>query len=96
MIRHIVFFGLKDKQSLEQVKQALEKLAEIGEHLVFEVSVNIKKDLFDNSIELVVYAEFADEAHLQRYKDHPIYEQSVRFVRPLRSERYSADVHSHS
>ena len=91
MIRHIIFFGLKDQKDLQQVKKDLEILADIDEAKLLEVRVNLKRDQFDNEVDLVVYAEFEDEASLLRYQQHPIYAESIRRVRPLRNARYSAD-----
>ena len=92
MIRHIIFFGLKDPQDLPQVKKDLEILAGIKDVKLLEVRANLKKDQYDNDVDLVVYAEFDDEASLLRYQQDPIYAESIRRVRPLRSVRYSADV----
>jgi len=39
----------------------------------------------------VVYGEFADEAALTAYRTHPLYQESIRRVRPLRDTRVAAD-----
>ena len=52
---------------------------------------NAKVDQFGNDVDVVVYAEFADEAALAAYKAHPIYAEATRRVRPLRELRYAAD-----
>ncbi|TIV05793.1 MAG: Dabb family protein, partial [Mesorhizobium sp.] len=54
--------------------------------------LNTKVDLFSNAIDVVVYAEFEDEAALAAYKAHPIYADTTSKVKPLRELRYSADV----
>jgi quinol monooxygenase YgiN len=56
------------------------------------VTLNTKVDLFSNAIDVVVYAEFEDEAALAAYKAHPTYAETTSKVKPLRELRYSADV----
>ena len=87
MIRHIVFFTAKP-ENLDAVVEGLGLLAQIPH---FEVTRNDKVDLYGNEIDLVVYAEFADEAALAAYKAHPLYAEATRRVRPLRELRYAAD-----
>ena len=43
-----------------------------------------KVDQIGNDVDVVVYAEFADEAALAAYKAHPTYAEATRRVRPLR------------
>jgi len=42
----------------------------------------------------VVYGEFTDAAALAAYKAHPLYQESIRRVRPLRELRMAADFQS--
>ena len=70
----------------------LSALGAIPHSSVFEVSLNTKVDPLSNEVDIVVYAEFADEAALAAYKAHPIYDETTRKVRPLRELRLSADV----
>ncbi|MDR9395623.1 MAG: Dabb family protein, partial [Roseovarius sp.] len=42
-------------------------------------------------VDLVVYAEFADEAALAAYKADPIYEACIARVRPMPELRIAAD-----
>lgn len=92
MIRHIVFFSAKNKADIAAIKVELAMLARIPEPLTFEVSENLKQDGIANEIDVVVYAEFADEAALTRYKNHPIYQECISIVRPLRELRFAADI----
>lgn len=92
MIRHIVFFGLKDPKTLPQVEQHLYLLANIKEHSYFEVKANTKQDPYGNEVDLVVYAEFEDGDHLQRYMQHPLYSHCRQLVKPLRSSRYCVNL----
>lgn len=90
MIRHIVFFTAKP-ENLDAVVEGLSLLGQIPHSGHFEVMRNDKVDLYGNEVDVVVYAEFADEAALAAYKAHPLYAEATRRVRPLRELRYAAD-----
>ncbi|MGX5804715.1 Dabb family protein [Bradyrhizobium sp. Arg314] len=92
MIRHIVFFSVRRKEDVEAVRSGLLALGRIPHSRHFEVTLNTKVDLFSNAIDVVVYAEFEDDAALAAYKAHPIYADTTSKVKPLRELRYSADV----
>ena len=92
MIRHIVFFSVRRKGDVEAVRSGLLALGKIPHSRHFEVTLNTKVDLYSNAIDVVVYAEFEDEAALSAYKAHPVYADTTSKVRPLRELRYSADV----
>jgi hypothetical protein len=91
MIRHIVFFTAKDPADLPRIVEGLELLGQIPHSEHFEVVRNSKVDQFGNDVDVIVYAEFADEAALAAYKAHPVYAEATRRVRPLREIRYAAD-----
>ncbi|TPI57722.1 Dabb family protein [Mesorhizobium sp. B3-1-3] len=92
MIRHIVFFSVRRSEDVEAVRSGLLALGKIPHSKHFEVTLNTKVDLFSNAIDVVVYAEFEDEAALAAYKADPIYADTTSKVKPLRELRYSADV----
>ncbi len=92
MIRHIVFFSARRREDLDAVRSGLEALKLIPHSSVFEVSLNTKVDPLSNEVDIVVYAEFADEAALTAYKSHPDYARTTSIVRPMRELRYSADI----
>lgn len=92
MIRHIVFFSAGRPEDVAAVETGLRKLARIPHSSLFEVSRNMKVDPFGDAVDVVVYAEFVDEAALAAYKAHPLYGETTRQVRPLRELRFSADV----
>ncbi len=96
MIRHIVFFTARRPEDVEAVEEGLRQLAAIPHARLFEVVRNGKTDPMGNDIDVVVYAEFDDEAALAAYKAHPIYARATQQVRPLRELRYSADFRSPS
>lgn len=92
MIRHIVMFSAKNPQDIPAIEEGLKLLEGIPESVHFEVSRNLRCDRFGNDIAVVVYAEFTDEEALARYKQHPLYEESIRRVKPLRDVRVAADI----
>jgi quinol monooxygenase YgiN len=67
-------------------------LAQIPHARHFEVGRNLQSDPIAGArVDLVVYAEFEDEAALAAYKAHPVYDQCTARVRPLRDLRIAAD-----
>ena len=92
MIRHIVLFTARDRKDLPEMIEGLKLLGTIPLVDHFEVTENTKVDLYGNDVDVVVYAEFPDEAALAAYKAHPTYNEATRRVRPLRDLRYAADI----
>lgn len=92
MIRHIVFFTAEGAERVAEVREGLKALATIPGSLTFEVTENLRVDLYDNSIDIVVYAEFESVEALMAFKKHPTYSATTAAVKPLREMRYSADV----
>ncbi|TPK70145.1 Dabb family protein [Mesorhizobium sp. B2-4-15] len=92
MIRHIVFFSARRKEDVETVRTGLLALGNIPHSSLFEVTLNTKVDPLSDEVDVVVYAEFADDAALAAYKAHPLYAHTTSKVKPLRELRYSADV----
>jgi len=92
VIRHIVFFTVRDGIDREIVFQGLSLLKGIPDCLRLEVGRNFGTDrISPDGPDFVVYGEFADEAQLDAYKAHPLYQQSISVVRPLRDLRMAAD-----
>lgn len=91
MIRHIVFFSVRDRRDLDKVRAGLSLLTEIPYALRLEIGENVKTDQLGTDIDLVVYGEFEDQAALTAYKAHPNYQKSIEIVRPLREIRIAAD-----
>ncbi|MBC7135554.1 MAG: Dabb family protein [Oceanibaculum nanhaiense] len=92
MIRHIVFFSVKDPAQLDAVETGLKLLEQSPYPTLLEVKRNLRRDLFDNEVDLVVYGEFPDQAALDAYKQDPLYQRSIDRVRPLRELRIAADI----
>jgi Stress responsive A/B Barrel Domain len=91
LIRHVVFFSAKQAGDVAAIADGLRLLGGIPGAEFFEVGLNAKLDALSDAVDLVVYAEFSDEAALQAWKSHPLYAEAIRVVRPLRELRYSAD-----
>lgn len=91
MIRHIVFFSARDGNDVERARAGLAELARIPHSQFFEVALNGKVDPMSDEIDVVIYAEFADQAALAAYKAHPLYAETTAKVKPLRELRFSAD-----
>ncbi len=96
MIRHIVFFSARDAGDLDRIEEGLSLLRRIGAEIAgvrrLEVARNRRIDSLSREVDIVVYGEFDDEAALERFKTHPLYEESIARVRPLRDLRIAADI----
>ena len=91
MIRHIVFFSAKLPEDIPVLQEGLAILGGIPHARNFEVGRNVKADQWSTEADVVVYCEFEDEAALSAFKEHPLYQESIRRVRPLREMRIVAD-----
>lgn len=92
MIRHIVFFSASRPEDVEPIRDGLMMLREIPYSQHFEVGRNLQADtIAGTQIDIVVYAEFADETALAAYKAHPVYVACIAKVRPMRELRIAAD-----
>jgi len=90
-IRHVVLFSAKDKADVARIVDGLSMLKDIPHASVFEVVQNNQVDALSGEIDVVVYAEFVDDAALSAYKSHQIYQDAIAVVRPLREMRIAAD-----
>ncbi|MGY8663456.1 Dabb family protein [Bradyrhizobium sp. UFLA05-109] len=91
MIRHIVLFSAKDAANIDRIIEGLSVLTKIPHARRLEVARNRKSDQLGNDIDVVVYGEFENEAELDAYRAHDLYQESIRRVRPLRELRFAAD-----
>ncbi|MDE0852224.1 Dabb family protein [Yoonia sp.] len=90
-IRHVVFFSAADTKDLKRIVDGLWLLKDIPHASTFEVVQNSQVDALSGEVDVVVYAEFKDDTALAAYKAHPIYQQAIDVVRPLRDLRIAAD-----
>lgn len=91
IIRHVVFFSSKDVNDIDRIVDGLSMLSAIPSLRHFEVSRNRNEDRFSNDVDVIVYAEFENEAALKAYRAHQIYQDCIEIVRPLRDTRIAAD-----
>lgn len=89
-----MFFSAKRPEDVAAIRDGLQELAAIPFSSLFEVSLNTKVDPISDAVDVVVYAEFPDEAALAAYKAHPVYSATIGKVRPLRELRVSADINT--
>ncbi|MFQ3182973.1 MAG: hypothetical protein ACI9RO_000581 [Alteromonas macleodii] len=90
-IRHIVLFSAKDQEDVARIVDGLSMLKNIPHASILEVVQNNQVDALSDEIDVVVYAEFVNDAALQAYKTHQIYQDAIAVVRPLRDLRIAAD-----
>lgn len=90
-IRHVVMFSAKEKKDVARIVEGLSILGGIPHSTSFEVVENSGVDGLSGEIDVVVYAEFPDREALAAYKAHPLYEEAIGLVRPLRDIRIAAD-----
>ncbi|MDE0969173.1 MAG: Dabb family protein [Octadecabacter sp.] len=90
-IRHIVLFSAKDQDDVARIVDGLSMLKNIPHASILEVVQNNQVDALSDEIDVVVYAEFVNDAALQAYKTHQIYQDAIAVVRPLRELRIAAD-----
>ncbi len=91
LIRHVVLFSAKDPKDVDRIVDGLWMLSEIPHVKTFEVVKNRHEDRFSNEVDVIVYGEFEDDAALEAYRSHPIYQDCIALVRPLRDMRIAAD-----
>ena len=91
MIRHIVLFSAKRTEDVDTILAALARLRQIPEAKRLEVVRNARLDQLSGEIDVIVHGEFADAEALARYKAHPIYQETISVVRPLRDVRIAVD-----
>jgi len=90
-IRHVVLFTAKRAEDVPRIVEGLSLLADIPHSTRLEVVRNSGVDALSQGTDVVVYGEFADAEALAAYKAHPLYEESIARVRPLRDTRIAAD-----
>jgi hypothetical protein len=92
MIGHVVFFSARDKNNIAAVITDLSVFQTNPHAYTIEISRNLQADeLTGGVLDVIVYAEFADENQLAVYKAYPVYRQSIAMVRPLRKSCINAD-----
>ena len=91
MIRHIVTFGARSPDLVDEIVEMLSGHREIEAVDSIEVRRNDRLDDASREVDVVPHGTFADIAALGRYKADPIHAAGTRRVRPLRTIRHVAD-----
>ena len=97
MIRHIVFWKLKDDVTgsaradvLQQIKDGFEAMqGQVPGLLKIEIGIPFSDG--PESADFALYSEFDSRQSLQGYNTHPLHQQMVSIVRAVRIERRVAD-----
>lgn len=93
MVRHIVMWKLRPENAREnalEIKRGLESLrGEVPELLSCEVGINGGGDR--NAFDLVLTADFADYAALERYRVNPAHRKVAEFVHTVAIGRSAVD-----
>lgn len=97
MIKHIVFWKLKDQANgldkaanAQQIKEKLEALNGQIEGLIhLEVGMDFLHS--PESADLVLYSEFESKDALTYYANHPLHKAVMPFIAEARSERRVVD-----
>jgi hypothetical protein len=97
MIRHIVFWKLKDEANGmskeangKEIKQRLEALAGQIEGLI-RIEVGIDFLHSPESADLALYSEFESRQALDFYQQHPLHKAIMPFIAEARNERRVVD-----
>ncbi len=86
-----MFFRARRREDVGAIREGLSLLCAIPHAARLEVVENGRLDEIGNEVDVIVYGEFADAAALAAYKAHPLYQESIHRVRPLREMRLAAD-----
>ncbi|HEY7442420.1 MAG TPA: Dabb family protein [Vicinamibacterales bacterium] len=97
MIKHIVFWRLKDRVNGQgkaeialELKKRLEALRGVVPGLLhLEVGLDFLKS--ESSSDLALYTEFSSREALDAYQKHPAHKEFVDFSHDLRTERRVVD-----
>lgn len=97
MIKHIVFWKLKDEangmnkeENARAIKQKLESLRGKIPGLI-EIEVGIDFLHSAESADLALYSTFESKEALQVYANHPLHKEIMPFIGEARSERRVVD-----
>jgi len=97
MIKHIVFWNLKEQaegsgkaQNMEKIKALLEKLPDtIPEIRAFEVGINYNDS--EAAFEVALYSAFDNKQDLATYQNHPEHKKAAEFIGKVCAQRAVVD-----
>ncbi len=92
MVKHIVFFKLKDKNP-EVENELKEKLLSLKEHIDFlkdiEVGINFKES--ERAYDLALVTIFENAQDLERYATHPYHLEVLKYIKTVVSDTKVVD-----
>lgn len=96
MLRHIVSWKLAADDGDTKMRDTRAISAALAELVplipeIHSLSVSANATSVPNNWDLILVADYADEAALQRYIDHPEHQRVVKIVKPLVSARAVVD-----
>ncbi len=92
MVKHIVFFKLKEQtpQQAEALKNRLLSLAEAIDFIrEIEVGINFKES--DRAYDVALVTVFDSEVDLQRYATHPYHLEVIKFIKEITTDTKVVD-----
>ncbi|HNV70389.1 MAG TPA: Dabb family protein [Candidatus Ozemobacteraceae bacterium] len=92
MITHIVFFKLFDR-SAESLCRVRDRILEMHGRIPVMKHLEAGADIIrsERAYDVALVAHFESRADLQTYIDHPVHQEFVQFIRPLRESTISVD-----
>ncbi|GAB1414842.1 Dabb family protein [Paludibacter sp.] len=98
MIKHIVFFGIKEEaegksklENMQIIKGELESLVNVIPQIKkLEVGFNHSEAPVEN-IDLVIYSEFQSMEDLHTYMVHPEHKKAASYITKVRTTRSCID-----
>ena len=92
MVKHIVFFKLKDKTP-ELAEELRKRLLSLQEAIPFireiEVGINFKES--DRAYDVALITVFDSEEDLQRYATHPYHLKVIKYIKTITSDTKVVD-----
>ncbi|AZO95597.1 Dabb family protein [Iocasia frigidifontis] len=95
MLKHIVMWDISDEidnkeEIAYKIKEKLEILNDLIDELKF-IEVGVNTNPSEAAKDLVLYSEFIDENHLNRYQNHPEHLKVVEFIKKHVASRVVVD-----
>ncbi len=97
MVKHIVFWNIKDNANGESKEQIMLRMKHMLEDLngkipgLIKAEVGIDKNGSDAAFDICLYSEFPDWESLDFYQDHPLHVDCKGYIRNVAEERVLCD-----
>jgi len=97
MIKHIVFWRLKNREDAQGREESARAIKEKIESLrgrvpgLLHIEAGIDFNQSETACDVVLYSEFESRAALDGYQAHPAHVEIVKFIGERRTERRIAD-----